>query len=189
MGLSPGFDKGIARFERPILSDCLFCHANRSSESQARSTDIVRRSFGAMPSAVSSRHGPVEMARSSRSARRHSMSIEETSPGDAEPNRPTRSSFVNFHRDVMNEQDRALTERTIAVSRYAAAAARRCYGSYVPLLQAAVAAAADGERVNDGGRERAVAANAAMDLAGHNRDRSQPVRSKSTRRRGRPKSL
>ncbi len=28
-GLSPGYDAREARFERPILSDCLFCHANR----------------------------------------------------------------------------------------------------------------------------------------------------------------
>jgi tetratricopeptide (TPR) repeat protein len=28
-GLSPGYETRIARFERPILSECLFCHANR----------------------------------------------------------------------------------------------------------------------------------------------------------------
>jgi tetratricopeptide (TPR) repeat protein len=29
-GLSPGYDVRKARFERPILSECLFCHANRA---------------------------------------------------------------------------------------------------------------------------------------------------------------
>ena len=28
-GISPGYEKRNARFERPILSECLFCHANR----------------------------------------------------------------------------------------------------------------------------------------------------------------
>jgi Tfp pilus assembly protein PilF len=29
-GLSPGYETRVARFERPILSECLFCHANRA---------------------------------------------------------------------------------------------------------------------------------------------------------------
>jgi tetratricopeptide (TPR) repeat protein len=28
-GLSPGYEKRVSRFERPILAECLFCHANR----------------------------------------------------------------------------------------------------------------------------------------------------------------
>ena len=29
-GLSPGYETRVSRFDRPILSDCLFCHANRA---------------------------------------------------------------------------------------------------------------------------------------------------------------
>jgi tetratricopeptide (TPR) repeat protein len=68
--------------------------------------------------------------------------VEETSPGDAEANRPTRSSLVNFHRDVMNEHDCVLTERDrgIALCRGGGEGAAALA---LPLLQAAVADSAD----------------------------------------------
>jgi tetratricopeptide (TPR) repeat protein len=30
-GLSPGYEKRTSRFDRPVLPDCLFCHANRAT--------------------------------------------------------------------------------------------------------------------------------------------------------------
>ena len=29
-GLSPGYETRVSRFDRPVLSECLFCHANRA---------------------------------------------------------------------------------------------------------------------------------------------------------------
>jgi Flp pilus assembly protein TadD len=34
-GLSPGYEARASRFDRPILSDCLFCHANRAERTSS----------------------------------------------------------------------------------------------------------------------------------------------------------
>ena len=57
-GLSPGYERRVSRFERPILSECLVlpCQQGRASH-QCASTVTARRSFRDMRSAASGATG------------------------------------------------------------------------------------------------------------------------------------
>ncbi len=61
-GLSPGYETRVSRFDRPVLSECLFCHANRAERVSSANNQYQTPVFAQGHSIGCERcHGPGEL--------------------------------------------------------------------------------------------------------------------------------
>ena len=102
------------RIERKGSDDCIACHMPRSSSSNNAHVATTNH----------------------RIPRHETTEPESTAPPNPDPARPG-ASLVNFHRDLMSEQDLALTERDRAIA-LCRVGGRVAAAEALPLIEAAV---------------------------------------------------